>query len=408
MDHLRRLGGFVLLPAMSMLASLTLLPVISHNFGASGWVTLALGQSIGAVISVVVSLAWPVIGGHRVATASRLEERRDIYSRSISSRLVMLIILLPVAIPVTFLLTGEYRLEATLFMISISLNGLTASWYFAGTGEPRHVVVNEGVVRLVSYIVALVGLLLGAELIWYAGVVAIAGAVMSLLNWRTVMGSESFFRHWSIRQAFQTIREQLSGTMSRVLQALFGFGGPAIFSAVAPTGLAVFSGVDQVQKAANNALGVVPLAFISWVGSAAPEDRRRRIVRSMLVVVAIGAIATVLWLLLGPFVLSFLFSGGLTAPPAAQLALILLIVALLVLRSVELLVMIPLGFEQTVYTANSVASVVGIAALALGGLLFGVLGGLVATLAVNALLIIFYLIVLVRRRRRGIVIQIEA
>jgi hypothetical protein len=64
-SHLRRLLGFGLVPALSMLSSILLLPIISLKIGPSGWTAVAVGQSIGAIFSSVVSLAWGVIGGIR-------------------------------------------------------------------------------------------------------------------------------------------------------------------------------------------------------------------------------------------------------------------------------------------------------------------------------------------------------
>ena len=373
----------MLLPAMSLLASLVLLPVISNLYGSDGWVTLGVGQSIGAVVSVVVSLAWPVIGGNLVSVAETLEARRSIFRSSIISRLIMMSILLVIAVPATILIAGRYPLETVLFMIGTAGNGLTASWYYAGIGEPRHVVVNEGIVRLVAYAISLGGLLLGGGLIWYAGVMALSGVAMLVLNWRQAMGSSKLRIPGQFAAGMRTIRSQFAGTTSRVLQAFFWFGGPTVFSLVAPGSLATFAALDQVQKASNNALGVSPMAFVSWVGSAPREDRRRRMRLSMTVILAIAVAAVVGYVVVSPFLLDFLFAGELETTPLLTVLMVLLIALLLIVRSVEFLILVPLGYEKQIYRGNTIASVIGFGLLAVGALTFGVLGGLAAWVLVT-------------------------
>lgn len=384
---------------MSLLASLVLLPVISNIYGSDGWVTLGLGQSIGAVVSVVVSLAWPVIGGHLISAAETVEARQSIFRRSVVSRLIMMAGLLVMAIPLTFLLAGAYPLETVLFMIGIAGNGLTASWYYAGTGEPRHVVVNEGIVRLVAYAISLVGLILGGGLLWYSGVMALSGVAMLVLNWRQVMGSSQLRTPGQFSEGLRTIRAQFAGTTSRVLQALFWFGGPSVFSVVAPGSLATFAALDQVQKAANNALGVSPMAFVSWVGSAPPEDRRRRMRLSMTVILGIALVAVAGYILVSPFLLDFLFAGELETSPWLTALMVTLIALLLIVRSVEFLVLVPLGYEKQIYRGNTVASVLGVGLLAAGAVSFGALGGLAAWVLINAGLLAWFAIVVFRGRR---------
>src|SRR5918994_391233 len=141
-----------------------------------------------------------------------------------------------------------FALLPALFILATSANGLTAAWYFAGTGEPRHLVINEGVVRFGGYVVALVGFVAGAPLIWYAGATAAAAATSVLLNWRTVMGPGRFWMAGAHRVAWRVIREQLGGTFSRVLLAGYAFGGPMIFALLAPAQLPLFSAADQIQR----------------------------------------------------------------------------------------------------------------------------------------------------------------
>ncbi|HYP45829.1 MAG TPA: hypothetical protein VEQ66_11620 [Propionibacteriaceae bacterium] len=397
MRHAKRLLGFALLPALSMLASLVLLPLISQRFGSSGWVALGLGQSIGALVSVIVGMAWPIIGGDAVARADGLPARRSLYRSSTYSRLVLLAVMLLMACPLTAIAADGYRLTTTLFMVGISLNGLTAAWYFAGVGEPRHLVVNEGVTRLAGYALALGGMLIGAPLIWYAAATVLSGGTAVALNWFTIMGMSAFRSPGGWTTAVQVIREQFRGTVSRLLQAAFTFGGPSIFAVVAPMQLPIFTAIDQVQKAGNNTLNFLPQAFIQWVGLAENHQRRSRMTRCVYLMAIACASLIPVWLLVGPVAFRFLFAGQVRLPLWGHLLLILAIAAILFNASIELLLLIPLGFSRVVYLGNSVASLLGIALVGLGALLYGPFGAVAAWISVHVLLLVYYLNQLARR-----------
>jgi O-antigen/teichoic acid export membrane protein len=395
--HVTRVSGFILLPALSLLATLVLLPLISRRFGPAGWVALALGQSIGALVSVIVGMAWPIIGGNLVARATTTQEKMSIFRASAYSRIIVLGILLLIAVPITILLSDHYPWVTASFMVGVSLNGLTATWYFAGLGQPRQLIMNEGVVRLVGYIVALAGLLLGWNLGWYGAVTIAIGLAMFSVNWWTIMGRSRLWLPGSGDLALRTIRQQISGTVARVLQASFAFGGPTIFSLIAPLQLPLYSALYQVQRAGNNSLNILPSAFVSWVGSASPAERRRRMRNSIAFIVAVCLIIIISWVSLGPLILDFLFANRFNLSVGGNFLLALSIATVLFCKSLELLILVPLGRAQLVFASNSAASLVGVILVIIGAITFGALGGIGALALSYGALAGFYLSVVVRK-----------
>lgn len=401
MRHVKRVSGFLSLPALSLLASLVLLPLISRRFGPSGWVALALGQSIGAVVSVVVGMAWPVIGGNLIARAATTEEKKEIFRVGACSRIIVLSVLLSAAIPLTVALAQSYPWVTAFFMIGVSLNGLSAGWYFEGLGEPKQLILNEGLVRSAGYVVALAGLMLGASLAWYGAVMIAVGLLMFSLNRWTVMRGSRLWLPGSGKLALRTIQQQSSGTLSRVIQAAFGYGGPMIFSLLAPLQLPLYSALDQVQKAGSNSLNPLPSAFVSWVGSASPIERPRRMRNSIVFIVTVCIVVVMAWIPLGPVIIGFLFANNFTMSMAGSLILILAIVAVLICRSLQLLILVPLGRAQLVFASNSATSIVGIILVMIGALTFGALGGIGAWALSYGALSCFYCIVAVRSLRKS-------
>lgn len=394
-EHLRRFTGFSLLPAFSLLASLVLLPLVSSGHGSGGFVALAIGQSVGAIISVIASLAWPVIGGHAVAVAEE-SELREIFALSIYSRLFVLLLLLPIGVGTCLLLVQDYRLATCLFMIGIAFNAMSAGWFYSGRGEPRHLVVNEGLVRLGGYAIAVAALSMGAPLVTYAALTAAAGLISLTLNWVHVLGWAVPAKRGLLAQTLGTIAEHRFGTMSRVLQSGFAFGGPSIYALFSPGTLALYAALDQMQKATGNAVAVFPQTFVAWVGRD-PGSTRRRSRAAFLVMVGAAVTVVCSWVLMGPLVISVLFSGEVEISRLGCTLVGLSVAAVLLAKTYELLVMIPMGMEREVFRTDSAFAILGLAVLT-GASATGVAYLAISSWTVVSFLMLGHLMFLVRTR----------
>jgi len=303
----------------------------------------------------------------------------------------MLVVSLLIAVPATFFLSPQFKLESVLFMLGIALNGLTASWYFAGTGEPRWLVINEGLVRLAVYLFSVGALMAGGGLILYAASSAIGGVVMVMLNWFRIMGTSAFSVPGSFSNLIEALRSHMAGIGSRLLQGAFTFGGAPLYSAIAaPHATALFVGLDQVAKAAGNGLAFVPQAFVQTVGSAPASERARRSTKSMLVVVAIALLAAATWAVAGNVVIEILFASQLSLTPGGNTALILAVCLTLLTRSYEVLVLVPNGRSALVFRANSYVSILGLAALTIVASIGWGYGGVLVIAMSQVVLLVLY------------------
>jgi PST family polysaccharide transporter len=406
-SHLKRLLGFGIVPALSILSSVALIPLISRSFGPDGWVALTMGSSIGAIVSVIAGMAWSVFGGNAVASVGP-QARIAMFRTSIAGRGVMLLALVPPAAVASLFLVDDRRLETILFMIGISLNALTASWFFAGTGEPKRLILNEGVVRLAVYMASAIALLAGAPLAAYAAATVVGGFSSLLLNWWFITSSPLRLHRADLSHGVTSIREQGWPTVSRVMISLFAFGSPSIFSIVAPSALSLYSAVDVLLKSASNATAVVPQAFISWIGSAARPSRRRRIVASMAAVTGMAAAFIIIWIFVGPTICDKIFSSQISWTDSLVLVLGAAIAITMVVRSYELLVLVPTGKPHVVYVANAAGSVAGVVLVAIGAARYGAIGGLYAWIVMHALLLLAYVVLSIRSRRERTFLAVES
>ena len=398
-DHLKRFLGFALLPGFSLLASLILLPLISSQQGPAGWSALVLGQSIGAFVSVIAGLAWPVIGGQLVASAPTPTQRERIFRLSLSTRSLSLGACLALAAPLCLLLERTFPVASMLFMAGIALNALSAAWYYAGVGTPSRLIWNEGIPRLAGYVVAIPLLVLSKDITSYATCTVTAGIVSVLLNYFSIC-RQKLARNPAFKDALREIVNQLEGMWSRLTQAGQQFGGPMVVALLASSGLPVFTAYDTVLKAALNATSFLPLVFVSWVGRHGldREERRRRQNASMSVVLTACAILGGGWLIMGTTVMNWLFSGEI-APDFGMLALVAFSFSMgTVITAMELLVLVPEERAALVFRVGWITSVCGIAMLPL----LCIYGGAIAAFASFSLVylakLLIYSVILVRSR----------
>jgi O-antigen/teichoic acid export membrane protein len=394
--HLSRVFGFALLPAFSFLASLVILPIISARFGPAAWSMVALGQSTGAIASIVVGLTWPIEGGNLVA-GLRPEERGAVYVRSVASQFIVFVLAGAVSSVVTYALAPTYRWEAVVFSLANTAGGFTAAWYFSGVGTPRPLLINEGLMRMLGYVAALVAILAGGGLMWYATTTLGAALVSIALNWWTIVVRKHVHIPRTIaRDAWRTVREEWFGTLARLIQSVYSFGGPSLFALLHPAGLAAYAGSRTVQVTAANALSAVPNAFVSWVGSQRGERLRHRIrdTNRLMAVSAVLIFAGVA--VFGQLVLDYLFAHKLVLALDDRVLLAAAIALSFYNRSYQLLVLVPLGRKSLVYSTTMVSSIFGLVAYCVLIPVFGVTGGLLVPPVVFIGLQIRYRIAMMR------------
>lgn len=380
----RNILGFFVVPALSIISSTLLLPMVTAKFGPSGLSSLAIGSGIGALGGVGIGLLWPLVGGYMVGSSSDEEKRREIYEDSITSRLIVSIFVFPLCVIASLAVAKSSSGSAAIFALAVAANGFTASWYFAGIGAPMLLVRNEALPRVASYLVAALLLSRGAPL-WSYGVSMIGAAITSfLLNWRIAVSGGPDLR-WS-RGSLVAV-SQFRGTCVRLLQYAFTYLRAPIYASVTHVGLGGFSASEQLQGAAANAAAALPAGLTRYVSRSASPKRRKE---AFVLCCAAVCLGLVVWLTVAPFVLRVLFSGHIDLSRKEEMAIGCAISFAFVSRCVEQLVLVPTNRKAIVYENNLVFSVVGVASLLIGVAVSGQAGGIYSIAIVAALANIHY------------------
>lgn len=370
---LRRVAGFAMLPGLSMLASLVLLPLIAHFDGAAGWTGMALGQSVGALVSLVGGLAWPTVGAQRIVEAEDADTRRRIFAVSLMSRGPLIALLATVALPaVWWLAAPTQRLSTACFLTATSLNGLTASWYYAGTGSPRHLVVNEGITRFAGYALAIPAVIISNSTLSYAALNLVFVIVAIGLNYRTIFGSRGM-PHVGWAQVREVYQVHFLGSLARLAGSAHSYLPTSLLSATAPSVVPLFTAIDNVYKSGCNAVDFLPSALIEWMQTTETNAHRRKVV-AITVCMVIASLVFFGWQLIGPALMRFLYQGVVTFGPVEILAIGASVALALLVDALELLDLVPRHGENLVFTTELVVSLAGIIAVVPMALVFGGIG----------------------------------
>jgi hypothetical protein len=376
---LRRMSAFALLPVLSTLSNLVLLPTVSSLFGQPGWTSVVLGQGIGAAASVICSLQWPTEGPALVAT-SPAATRPAILRASMRSRAAVLAACLPLTLLVIWVVQPADVLVCVLSCFSVTLIGLSPAWYFIGIGRPGALVWLEGVPRLVGNAVSLGLLLLLDAPLWTFPLVMLAVSLgTALVSWSVVAGHRQRGEHvWRNEQGRRSLG---FATLARTLDAGYSFIAGPVVAFLAPAAYPLYGACDRLAKVVLGGLAVVPQGAAGWVSEPPTDaDRARRARRASVLVLPLALLVAGFLTVATPTLVRLLFAdtvsvGYLTSALAGA------VVALGFLgHALFLTGLAPIGSATHGYRYLIAAFTVGLPALVVGALVEGANGALVGSI----------------------------
>lgn len=307
-----RLSGFLLVPILSAVAPLIVLPVITGSFGGEAWAAVAVAQSVGSAAAVIVELGWGLNGPQRVARASG-RARSQLYALSLVTKTVVLIpLIVPVVIVVPLLAPTQIG-NAQIVAVGYLITGLSPVWFFIGEGRPMRILLFDAAPRLVAAIIPAVLIVsLGFGLEAYAVGLLVGGLVPPMIGLYTSRARWRFIRHYGLRRLARVLQSQRAALGGRAASALYIALPITLVGIVAPASLVLFSAVERMMRLGLAVLASVPNSLQSWVGAppaTAHTERRRRVHLALGFNAGLGLIAGLGFTLIAPTASRILFSG---------------------------------------------------------------------------------------------------
>jgi len=395
---IRRLSGFALLPLLTALSPLLVLPVIARIGGPELWASVTTAQAIGALAGTVASFGWYVSGPPKIVAAADASEKARIYALSLGMRLPLVISLFGVALVTIQPLLRAAHVESALMLASTTFVGLTMSWFAIGEGRPGLIAAYELIPRLIATGISLPAVILTGWVGWYPISVIVLG-----LAGLVVFHRSQFGRSWP---AFPGIDELRIGFRENRAPALIDILGAAYSSSPMPvatatqtlSSAATMASAEKVYRYSLFSVVALANALQGWVLSSAQSQRPRRERLAFGAHVTLGVCGGLGIALLGPWISAFLFGDKVAASFFTTLWLGVAFLA--VSSSTPLIrnVLVPAKKAHGVVVATATGAIVGVPCMLVLAHAHGV-AGLAAGLATSEMVILAMLIIATRRLR---------
>ncbi len=387
-----RLAGFAGAPIISALAPFIILPVISRFVGESGWANVNSGQAIGMLAMVGVLFGWSVIGPVRVARATDAHERAVILAESLRSRAWTALLVVPLAGVVTyFVCSPDYRTESVMIAVAMALGGFTPAWFCIGEGNPRALMLFDGVPKLTASALSLPFLLLTGQVFWYPVLLVLLTVPAFATHARLVRTG-----HDPAGVPARPTRQVLSSLVpTAAIDAagnVYGSTGIPIATVGLPSSAASsFASTDRVYRIGLLAVIAVGNAFQAWVLDPRAEDRARRHLIAFAALGGLGAVGGAAIAVLGPWATGLVFGAAVAAAPLPCLlfgaAFFFISCGTPLIRNL----LIPAGRFRLVFAATVCSAITGVATMLIGaaqGSVVGVALGVAVAEAVSVMILI--------------------
>jgi len=375
------MAGFGLGMALLAVATLLAIPTMIKVSGADAWAAIATGQAVGSVGAVLIAYGWVVSGPAAIATADATGRRTE-YWESLRARLAICLPIIAGCVVVAVLVVQDGQGLAALGSVSTATIGLTASWYFVGTGQPYRLLLLEtaprvigttlGIVLMDVFQTAAAGLL--SQLAgMFVGVLACSIAILTY----HLPKDRPALRPRPIRTVLVSQRH---GVSSSVVSTTYGAVPIVIVGLVSPSALPAYAVLDKIQKQIGAAISPFVQVFQGWVPRAGRADLKARARMALICAVVAGAGLALFLAVIGRPLIGWL-GGGQIEVQTLSIILMAVLIALNMIESVlSKACLVPLGQIAMVAKITLYGSICGLALTAVAAWKLGVngaLGGLI-------------------------------
>lgn len=393
----RSLGGFGGSVAVNGLVSLAVVPIVIAAVGAQLWAGVAIAQSIGSFIGVIVSFGWAVTGPAAVAGLSAAQ-RGPYFLDSVGSRIWLGIAAAPVLIALVLLFAPGDRLANVFSAAALGLPALGASWFFVGERSPRRLLLWDTLPRALGTATgASLLIATSAPLEIFSGGQALGATAAVVLGWLSVSRRHEGRLHLNFLTDLRRLRGQSDGMVTAVTAALYVNLPVVLAGVVVPQQAALYAVADKLQKLALTALGPVFQVSQGMVGGAVGVERAERARTVGRVAVGFGIVVAVAFAVLGPVGADLLSGGRIDPPLPVVIALGIALGAISISAMVGLSCLTALGAVRAVAMSTVLGALVGIPAIVIAGTSFGISGIAIAA-ALSEVIVTVYQLVVLRRR----------
>ncbi|MHA6694016.1 lipopolysaccharide biosynthesis protein [Homoserinimonas sp. A520] len=371
----RRIVAFAGLPFLSLVTPFLFLPILARVAGADAWLAIAIGQSVGAFLALVIALGYNTVGPTMVALAAP-DERPTVLRRSILARAILFVPCAVIAVAIAVLIAPQgHRIEAGAMSLAMALTGLSSAWYMIGLGRAGLIVFYEILPRIIATALAAVVLLLWGEVIWYP--LLLIAAALGSVAWyllRTV-GLTSL-----LERRPGEIRAVIAYNRSAMATELVGgaYNSLAVtfvsLTASAPQAASYVSG-DKLYRIGQYSTSALGNALQGWVVEDERSQFAERARRALLLHAVLGVFGFAAFALIGPWLSGALFGQTVAMDQATAIGLGVATLGISMGTALGRIILIGLGARREFLTCVIIGASIGVPAILILAANFGAAGG---------------------------------
>ncbi|GHD79215.1 O-antigen/teichoic acid export membrane protein [Salinibacterium amurskyense] len=371
----KRILGFAGLPFLSLITPFLFLPILARVAGADAWLAIAVGQSSGGFFALIVALGFNTVGPPLIALAQPSIRPRLLVTSLHARLLVWLPSALLAAVIAALVSPGDYRVDAAVMAIAMTLTGLSSAWFMIGLGRASLIAIYEISPRIVATVIAAVVVLNAGDVLWYPVLLVLASLVsVGLFAVRTAGVAELTRRDArAVREVFRSNRSavttEVAGGAYNSLAVTF------VGSTAASAQAAAYVSGDKLYRIGQYSVSALGNALQGWVVEAGDAEFGARIRKSLLVHASLGLMGLAAFALLGPWLSEVLFGAEVAINEATALGLGVATLGIALGTSLGRITLVGMGARRQFMLSVLLAAAVGVPAILLLSSTFGAAGG---------------------------------
>lgn len=320
----KRLGLFSLLPVLSAVSPLLILPIISRATGPAGWAAVAIGQAIGVASIALVDYGWTT-QGPRLLAMTPDADRRSLLTASVQARLITgTPTFVLVAVVCVLLAPAGFGAVCATVGLASAVSGLLPTWYFIASGRPSKIAVYDTAPRVLAAVLSILPVAAAGSAMPY-GVILLAVTVVAVVVSTRREGESHILavgHRPVVRKALRSgwplaSSGMISSGYTSMSVPLFAL---AVGGAIAP--IASFAAGIRLMNMAQGGLRACTTSLQGWVTEDwGGSQSRSRMLTAVTANVAVSSVAALLLAVGLPLASTVVFGAGIEVSSAAAVCL---------------------------------------------------------------------------------------
>jgi O-antigen/teichoic acid export membrane protein len=351
------------------------MPLLILVIGHAEWAQVALGQSVGLVGAVLVSLGWDVTGPSQIAESTP-RTQYAILVRSLWARLILTVPVSACMFVVAVILPNAWNPLFLWTSVASTLLGLASGWFYLGLDRPIALFVFDALARGLGTIAGLVLTLFAHNGIFYSGGMA-AGVGVSIFGTILYARRRAASTAGEVRLGaiFEAIGRQGAGlgfnvsyvVLSSLALPLSSFMGSHVFL--------TFTTIDKIQKQLVTVMLPVLQIVVGRMSRNISDGKsaHEAAIKSMYYIGASAVLIFMISIVVSPPIVDFLSLGTVSMDLATDVAFAVLVSLAFTTQIIPFAVLAPLK-RLRFSSLGNVAAILTMTSLFLLGGQFSITG----------------------------------